>query len=375
MAPTGISVSANHDSGSIECVSAIDARALLLRLKTDRNSDFRQWFYFHIDGVEDQDFAVHIVNANRVVTEWAWKGYSVFASYDDDEWFRIPCTYERPNLTIEHHSEHNRISLAYFVPFSSRQHRLLIDACKRQGVHHEVLTTTSDGNPLDLLRFGERKPGKTVCWLIGRQHPGETMAQFWMRGLISGLTRHHLARGANLLDEMTVYVVPNMNPDGSQRGHHRTNSLGVDLNRQWRQPDATRSAEVFWVREKMHETGVDFCIDCHGDEVIPYVFAQGTTGVVDYGPDMQGPADAFRKRLLEVNRFFQERYGYSAVAKGKANLELCANYVAHTFGCAAMTLELPFKVAIDRRGRRDSWGERECIQLGADCAAALDAIL
>ena len=45
--------------------------------------------------------------------------------------------------------------------------------------------------------------------------------------------------------------VPNMNPDGSWRGHLRVNAGGANLNREWAEPSAERSPEVLAVRNFM----------------------------------------------------------------------------------------------------------------------------
>ena len=65
----------------------------------------------------------------------------------------------------------------------------------------------------------------------------------------------------------TFHIVLNVNPDGSARGHLRTNAAGTDLNRQWAEPSAEKSPEVLAIRNAMDATGVDFAIDVHGDEV------------------------------------------------------------------------------------------------------------
>lgn len=38
--------------------------------------------------------------------------------------------------------------------------------------------------------------------------------------------------------------MPNVNPDGSIRGHLRTNAVGANLNREWKEPSIERSPEV-----------------------------------------------------------------------------------------------------------------------------------
>lgn len=44
-----------------------------------------------------------------------------------------------------------------------------------------------------------------------------------------------------------------MNPDGSWRGHLRTNASGANLNREWLEPSKERSPEVLAVRNFMDE--------------------------------------------------------------------------------------------------------------------------
>ena len=67
-----------------------------------------------------------------------------------------------------------------------------------------------------------------------------------------------------------------MNPDGSARGHLRTNAAGANLNREWGAPTAERSPEVLWTLNAMDATGpVDLMLDAHGDEAEPYCFIIG----------------------------------------------------------------------------------------------------
>ena len=68
-----------------------------------------------------------------------------------------------------------------------------------------------------------------VNWAIGRQHPGEVQASWWMEGFLGALLDKGNPAARSLLDKATVYVVPNMNPDGTRRGLHRTNAGGVNV--------------------------------------------------------------------------------------------------------------------------------------------------
>ena len=105
------------------------------------------------------------------------------------------------------------------------------------------------------------------------------MAEWWMEGALEKLTDPDDPVARVLRRECTFHVVPNMNPDGSRRGHLRTNAVGVNLNREWHAPSAEKSPEVLCVRNAMDETPPDFAMDVHGDEAIPANFLAGFEGI------------------------------------------------------------------------------------------------
>ncbi len=121
---------------------------------------------------------------------------------------------------------------------------------------------------MDYLRLGD---GPVQVWLYARQHPGESMAEWWMEGALSALTDPRGSGRARLLrQKATFHIVPNMNPDGCaarpsahQCGGRPTSTANGQA------PTAERSPEVLCVRNGMDETGVDFAMDVHGDEAIP----------------------------------------------------------------------------------------------------------
>src|SRR5512132_936736 len=108
-----------------------------------------------------------------------------------------------------------------------------------------------------------------------------------------------------LRSECTFRIVPNMNPDGSRRGHLRTNAVGVNLNREWHAPSADKSPEVLCVRNGMDETGVDFAMDVHGDEAIPANFLAGFEGIPSITEGQQRLFDLFSETLERLCPDFQ----------------------------------------------------------------------
>ena len=258
---------------------------------------------------------------------------------------------------------------AYFAPYSmERHHDFVSRICGRPGVRLLELGRTLDDQPIDCLTLGE---GSKQIWLYGRQHPGETMAEYWMEGALDLLTDADDPLTRKLCGAATFHIVPNMNPDGSRRGHLRTNAAGVNLNREWHAPSLQSSPEVFHVLRQMDETGVDFAMDVHGDEAIPHVFIAGFEGIPNW-TDRQGALyHRFRDRLAERTPDFQTRHGYPAAAAGKANLAMSTNQLAERFGCVAMTLEMPFKDNVDRPDPLRGWSPERCRMLARNCLATL----
>ncbi|MDC0674888.1 M14 family metallopeptidase [Nannocystis radixulma] len=369
-------ITSNFDGGNILVRDIADSGDAHLEIRRDNNSDFYQWFYFRASGVRDTPLALHIDNAGTSSYPPGWKDYRAVASYDREEWFRVPTEYDGNRLTIRHTPEHDSVYYAYFAPYSHERHQDLVAACQLSPrCRHELLGATLDGRDLDLLVIGEPAPDKRVCWIIARQHPGETMAEWLMEGLLARLLDDEDPVARQLLAKAVFYCVPNMNPDGSFRGNLRTNAAGANLNREWQEPTRERSPEVFHVRRRMESTGVDFCLDVHGDEALPYNFIAGPDGVASVSARVHGLQDEFERLLMRTSPDFQTEHGYDAVAPGAANMTMCTTFIADRFGCLSMTLEQPFKDTVDSPHELFGWSPERCRKLGRANLDALFGIL
>ena len=61
----------------------------------------------------------------------------------------------------------------------------------------------------------------------------EEQAEWYAEGLLERLVDKDDALARAAREKATFFVIPNMNPDGSVRGHLRTNACGANLNREW----------------------------------------------------------------------------------------------------------------------------------------------
>lgn len=361
------------DGGNIICRTITDPSNIELEIRKDNQSDFYQWFYFRLSGARHQDCALKILNAGGAAYPKGFEDYRAVASYDRQNWFRVATTYDDGVLTIHHRPDRDAVYYAYFAPYSMERHAdLIARVAGDPRVRLEVLGQTLDGQDLDLLTIGEAAAGRKRVWVIARQHPGETMAEWLAEGLLERLLDPNDPVAGRLLEKAVFRVIPNINPDGSRRGHLRTNAAGVNLNRAWQEPSLEKSPEVYLTRQAMHAHGVDFCLDVHGDEALPYNFLASIAGIPSLSEKQTQLSAAYGAALLRANPDFQTDHGYPVPQPGKADLSMCSNFVAETFGSLALTLEQPFKDAANRPDPLHGWSPARAKILGRAC---LDALL
>jgi murein tripeptide amidase MpaA len=367
-----LSITSAFDSGNIRVISTTQDSAEL-EIVTDHQSDFYQWFHFRVAGAAGRDIALTITNCGKSAYPDGWPGYKARVSEDRENWLQADTRYDDGRLTIRVSPDSNSLWVAYFAPYSmERHHDLIAWAAGQPGVVQRELGLTLDGQPLDLLTLGD---GPKQVWLYARQHPGESMAEWWIEGALERLCDEEDAVARLLRQKATFHIVPNMNPDGSRRGHLRTNAAGVNLNREWHAPSMEKSPEVFLVRAAMDETGVDFAMDVHGDESIPAVFLAGFDGIPSITDRQTALYRKYRDTLAARTPDFQTRLGYPEAGPGKANLTMSTNQLAERFGAVSMTLEMPFKDNDDLPDPDFGWSPARSIQLGKDCLATLAEII
>jgi murein tripeptide amidase MpaA len=313
-----------------------------------------------------------IVDAGDATYPDAYEGYRACASYDGRFWFRLPTSFDGTVLSFEHTPRFSRVYYAYFAPYAlDRHHELLAQAHQADGMRVETIGETVEGRPLDVVIVGDEDDGKKKLWVIARQHPGETMAEWFAEGLLARFIDGDLVT-RSLLDRATIYVVPSMNPDGGVLGNLRTNAAGVNLNRAWLEPDDRDSPEVRAVRDAMRATGVDLFLDVHGDERNPYCFLAGCEGNPGYSERLRALENAFEQSLVERNTGFQDEYGYDRDEPGGGDLRTAGNWVGEEFDCLSFTVEMPFKDNAIDPDEEVGWSPDRARDLGA---ATVDSIL
>ena len=369
-------INAAFDSGNI-IVHSITGAAATLSIRKDRESEFAQWFHFRVAAERGVEITLKLTGMESTAYPGGWPDYRACVSEDRDYWDRADTEYDKDvdggTLTIRYTSVSGLAWLAYFAPYSmERHHDLISDTAGMEGVEYRCLGHSIEGQPIDCLEMGS---GDIQVWLYARQHPGESMAEHWAEGALDMLTDPADPHARKLLEKCRIHIVPNCNPDGSCRGHLRTNYAGVNLNREWAEPSAERSPEVLAIRNAMDATGVHWAMDVHGDEAIPAAFMAGFNGIPSWTDDQGERYQTFIDRLAARTPDFQTKLGYPISGKGKANLTMSTNQLAERFGpshgCVSMTLEMPFKDTTDNNDPDQGWSPERCQRLARECLATL----
>jgi murein tripeptide amidase MpaA len=328
-------------------------------------------------------------NAGEASYVDAWSGASIFVTtkstpFDPDSWCRTSDTkYENGCLSWTHIHEFDYMSSAYFSyfpPYSYERYLGLIARCAAaEGARVYSLGQTVAGREIDCVQVGN---GPRICWIIHRQHPGESMASFYAEGLLTRLLTlddkwDKVAEMAR--DLFTFYIVPNINPDGSVNGYLRTNAAGSNLNREWcpspsadsseiyDAPTLHRSPEVYYVLKHMDESSCDAFLDIHGDESLPFNFLAGSQGMKVWGKRLESLHGAFLASYSRVNPDMQAQVSYDPDKPNEGMRNICSNQIAERFDCFSGTLEMPFKEVWGRPG----WGPERARQLGRSVLDAL----
>ena len=184
-----IQITAAFDSGNIEVLS-VSGTTAELAIRKDHQSDFFQWFHFRVSGADGRDLTLRITGLGESAYPDGWPGYRAAVSEDRDLWGRADTSWDAAEqggtLTIRYRPQGSIAWFAYFAPYSmDRHHDLVAECALSDGVSHRTLGWSLDGQPIDCLEMGD---GALQVWLYARQHPGESLAEWWMEGALECLT-------------------------------------------------------------------------------------------------------------------------------------------------------------------------------------------
>ncbi|MBI1235354.1 MAG: hypothetical protein GC188_01560 [Alphaproteobacteria bacterium] len=99
------------------------------------------------------------------------------------------------------------------------------------GLDRRTIGHSVDGQPIEALSRRASDPSAPLIVILGGQHPPEVTGVLALRAFLQ--TLFDPSSPDAILDRFEWLIVPDLNPDGIERGHWRHNLNQTDLNRDW----------------------------------------------------------------------------------------------------------------------------------------------
>jgi murein tripeptide amidase MpaA len=385
----GFSVTAQIPCGSAEILAASVPGDIRIGLRKDPGGDFDGHYHFRITGAKGRPCRVTFVDAVALSSGFAalvarrggkadgpWSDTGPCLSHDRQTWARIHGEIIGTDYVVSFTPEFDISYLAQWAPYSLDRELDFMARLQLSGrVRCGSLGRTLGGADIDHVMVGSPDTAKRQCWLIGRQHPSETMSGFFMEGLLTRLADPADPVVAHLLERAVIHLVPNINPDGSSGAFTRLNGGSADLNRSWDNPDPAVSPEVWWVQQRMQATGVDFCLDCHGDEELRCVFLAGPLKPPHGSARQNRLFGIFEHAWAAASPDYEPGQPYPGGEPTTARTSSAWHWVAHRFDCLSVLLEQPFKDTSCTPQPATGWSPQRAAMLGHTFVDALAGVV
>ena len=279
-----------------------------LILQNDTNTrGHSQWFFFRIsNGKKGQKIKLNIMNFQRKTSKYSlgikiWyfsikkkeeKNIGWHHTIDKVEYFpNFLYNFNKGTrnnyytLSFEYTFEYDNdeIYFANSIPFfysdviKDLNYYMKKENEKYYFFERRILCSTLSGNDVNYFNINTNnnlvisdkndKPNKKGIVLLARQHPGETVSSWIIKGAYEFLMGFN-EEAKYLRDNYIIKIIPMVNVDGVICGNSRTSLSGCDLNRRWINPDEYIHPEIYYLKELIinftKSVNLEYIIDFHG---------------------------------------------------------------------------------------------------------------
>lgn len=251
----------DYDGSSIEIKSYNkETNSVELSLRKE-NGGYSQYYNFFVENEEDKEGIIHIHN---IKLSKYYEKDSIYLPY-----FKVKDKWERINKEQFEAKESELIikikpmqkgEISLVPRYTQNDLDKFTEKLKEYDfikIYNEVLTKIEIGEDTNPTIF-----------VIGRQHPGETLSSFFIEGMIQSIIQNKLYENNHFV------IYPIANTIGVKEGCHRYVN-GVDFNRSWNVSNPPR--EIQYLKKELASYKMTYFIDVHNDEITPvdYIRANG----------------------------------------------------------------------------------------------------
>ena len=119
-----------------------------------------------------------------------------------------------------------------------------------------------------MIKLLKYKPNKPIILFTARVHPIEVPASHTINGIIKFLLDEYNYCSFLLRKHFVFLLVPMLNPDGVSNGHCRVDTLGQNLNRFYKDPDAKKQPSCYTIKKLVEhyqkDSRIFMYVDLHG---------------------------------------------------------------------------------------------------------------
>ncbi|CAD7966567.1 unnamed protein product [Amoebophrya sp. A25] len=264
------------------------------------------WFYFAIEVVDDCKANKNIptdcffrlrVRKNEIDS---WQGFKVCVSEDNTNWHRLEDSstvvdkasstvcwrISIPSTSGSELAGQNKLWFAYYPPYTSQEHLTRwLGKVERENIFEQSCRDEKKMPVLTLKRpCATATSSKRTIWIVARQHPGESIANWMLEGFVESCSSAWRKRASVtpaysasekttvttqeedfFFTHYTLKVIPMANPRGVDAGFWYTTPEGVNMNADWNFLNSVETGLI--TRLLSLDSGV-IHLDFHGDESV-----------------------------------------------------------------------------------------------------------
>ena len=323
---TDVTFSADFSSAHLDDCQQSGENSYLLTIKPENYPiNDSPWYAFKVFAKDQRmiDIAIQYKQGRH--------RYRPKISHDGETWTIIPHQISNEKLTFKVvvTSQPVWISAQELVTNETYKNWLQLFA-KKPEYQLSILGDSTEKRPIYQLE--SNADSKEWVVIVGRMHPPEVTGALALFPFSEELLLNN-ATGKSFRERFNILIIPNLNPDGVEHGHWRSNINGVDLNRDWK---LFQQQETRVVRDKLQQIVADggkivFAIDFHstGKDIF-------YTMPADYGLAPALLVETWLKHVDEITPQFK------ITMKPGHNPDngVFKQYIADTYGVHAITYEM-----------------------------------